>query len=362
MKIFRLLDYYLLRRFFVFFFGAMLVFLSVFFIVDLVENIDSFLDHNMRFNEVLLYYKNSFPFFIHLAIPMSSLLAIVFNIGNLNKLNELAALKASGISLYRMAAPFLILGLFLSYGSFKFEDAVVVPSNQRLNEIKRDYMSKRRPTDKRLRNDIYLLLDNDDVLIIRAFDTSTDIGQFVNLQTFQNGELKQRLDANKIIWKDGIWVLTNVEKRTFEKGCIREYEYIDTLIANIYLTPVEVSQKNLDPENMTWDQLRQFIDKIRVMGLNDTQWVVNLYFKTAMNFTPFILILFGIPLVSYPSRNRGLGTSIGISLMVLFVYSTALIFGQIIGYSGAISPFWSVWLPNVVFMILGVILLLKVQK
>ncbi|RKY51655.1 MAG: hypothetical protein DRP86_00515 [Candidatus Neomarinimicrobiota bacterium] len=362
MKIIRLLDWYLLKRFFVFFFAALLIFLSVFLVVDLVENVDSFIDNNMNLRAVLLYYINIFPFFIHIAIPMSALLAVVFNLGKLNKLNELTAMKASGISLYRIALPFLVLGFFLSYASFLFEDSVVVPSNQRLYEIKRDYMSKRRSTDRRLRNHIFLQLENGKVLNIRTYDTSTDRGQHASLQIFKQGELKERLDARNIIWHKGNWLLTGVEKRVMKDGYIRDYTYLDTVIAEIALTPLEVSQKNLDPENMTWDQLRNFIGKIHALGLNDTKWLVNLNFKGAMNFTPFILILFGIPLVSYQNRSRGLGPGIGISLMVIFIYVTVLKLGQTIGYTGLISPFWSVWLPNVIFMVLGSLLLIKARK
>lgn len=362
MKIIPLLDRYLLKRFFLYFFAALLVFLSVFLVVDLVENVDSFIDNNMNLRAVLLYYLNIFPFFIHIAIPMSALLAVVFNLGKLNKLNELTALKASGISLYRIALPFLVVGLLLSYGSFLFEDAVVVPSNQRLYEIKRDYMSKRRSTDRRLRNNIFLQLENGKVLNIRTYDTSTDIGQHASLQTFHQGELTERLDARKMIWDHGTWYLTGVEKRVLKDGYIHDYAYLDTLVAGINVTPQEVSQKNLDPENMTWDQLRDFIGKIQALGLNDTKWLVNLNFKAAMNFTPFILILFGVPLVSYQTRSRGLGPGIGISLMVIFIYVTVLKLGQTVGYTGLVSPFWSVWLPNVIFMILGSFLLIKARK
>jgi lipopolysaccharide export system permease protein len=357
-----LLDRYLLNRFLLFFMAALLVFLSVFYVVDLVENVDKFIDNNMNLRAISLYYLNMFPFFTHIAIPMSALLAVVFGLGKLNKLNELTALKASGVSLYRIALPLLLLGIVLSYLSFQFEDSVVVPSNQRVYEIKRDYMSKRRKTDRRLRNNIYLQLTGGRVLNIRSYDTSTDIGQHATLQKIKDGKLVERIDGKKIVWDGGNWLLVGVEKRTFHEGNIRNFMRIDTLVANLSVTPLEVSQKNLDPENMTWKQLRKFIEKIRALGLNDTKWLVNLNFKTAMNFTTFILILFGIPLVSYQTRGRGLGPGIGISLLVIFIYVTVLKIGQNLGHTGLVSPFWSVWLPNVFFMFLGAVLLIKVRK
>jgi LPS export ABC transporter permease LptG len=357
-----LFDRYLIRRFFVFFFGALAVFLSIFLVVDLVENIDKFIDNGLSFSMILDFYVNMFPFYIHIAIPMASLLAIVFHLGKLNKLNELTAIKASGISLYRVALPFMLLGLVLSYISFQFEDKIVVPSNQRVNEIKRDYMSKRRKIDRRLKNNIFLQLESGRVLNIRTYDTSMDIGQYATLQTIDNGQLQERLDAKKIVWKDDAWQFIQAEKRTFENGLVKAFTFSDTVVMHLSVTPEEVGQKNLDPENMTWKQLRTFIGKIRALGLNDTQWLVNLNFKAAMNFTSFILILFGIPLVSYQTRSRGLGPGIGVSLMVIFIYVTVLKIGQTIGFTGFVSPFWSVWLPNLIFLSLGLIFLVKARK
>ncbi|HDT12150.1 MAG TPA: LptF/LptG family permease, partial [Candidatus Marinimicrobia bacterium] len=95
-----LFDRYLIRRFLGFFLGALAVFLSIFLVVDLVENIDKFIDNELGFSTILNFYVNMFPFYIHIAIPMASLLAIVFHLGKLNKLNELTAIKAFGISLY----------------------------------------------------------------------------------------------------------------------------------------------------------------------------------------------------------------------------------------------------------------------
>ena len=357
-----LFDRYLIRRFLGFFLGALAVFLSIFLVVDLVENIDKFIDNELGFSTILNFYVNMFPFYIHIAIPMASLLAIVFHLGKLNKLNELTAIKAFGISLYRVALPFLLLGLVLSYASFQFEDKIVVPSNQRVYEIKRDYMSRRRQIDRRLRNNIFLQLESGRVLNIRTYDTSSDTGQYATLQFIENGQLAERWDARTIRWDEDSWQFIRVEKRRFENGLVKEFSYMDTVRMVLSVTPDEVGQKNLNPEHMTWNQLRTFIGKIRALGLNDTQWLVNLNFKAAMNFTSFILILFGIPLVSYQTRSRGLGPGIGVSLMVIFIYVTVLKIGQTIGFTGLVSPFWSVWLPNLIFLSLGLIFLVKARK
>ncbi|HIC38647.1 MAG TPA: LptF/LptG family permease [Candidatus Marinimicrobia bacterium] len=102
------LDLYLLRHFISILGMSLLGFLCVFIIVDLIENLDRYIDNKMPWGVVLQYYGYSLPYFINIALPMSMMIASVFSIGMMVKRNEWTAMKASGISLYRLSAPLLI--------------------------------------------------------------------------------------------------------------------------------------------------------------------------------------------------------------------------------------------------------------
>lgn len=357
-----ILDRYLLKRYFAYFFGAVIVFLSIFFLVDLVEKIDNFLDYNLSFVQILYYYFYIIPWFIHVSIPMSALIAVVFSLGKLIKFNEFVAMESSGISLYRISVPLLIIGLLTSICAFEFEDRIVVPSHQKLSEFKNEYMTRQfhKKKDKIQRN-IYLQLENGSILNISSFNINRGHGKYITIQKIKNGILKERYDAKNIYWQNKKWILTNTQVRKFENSN-ENFTFNDSLEITLGIKPNDLLQKNIDPENMTFVQLRSFIKKLRNLGINSIKWEVNLFFKTALNFTSFIVILFGISIVTFQTRSGGQGMGIALSLMIIFIYYGTLMFGKLLGIAGQLSPFLSVWLPNFIFLFLGIVFLLGAKK
>src|SRR6056297_2639735 len=112
------LDRYMLASYFRVFIFIFIAFICIFILVDLVEKIPQFLDNKLAFREIVHYYKLTIPWMAHWCFPVSALLATVFFFGQTNKFHELTAMKASGLSMYRLALPFLMTGFLLSIGSF----------------------------------------------------------------------------------------------------------------------------------------------------------------------------------------------------------------------------------------------------
>jgi len=115
------LDLYLIRQFLTILGISILGFTCIFLIVDLIENLDRFIDNTVPWNIVSKYYVYTVPWFFNIALPMAMLIATVFSVGLLVKRNEWTAMKSSGISLYRVAIPLIIIGVIISYASFEFE-------------------------------------------------------------------------------------------------------------------------------------------------------------------------------------------------------------------------------------------------
>ena len=103
----------MIRQFLSIFIMAIVGFVTVFVIVDLIENIDKFIDNNVPLKIVLLFYFYTLPWFFSIGLPMATLIATVFSVGLMAKRNEWTAMKSSGISLYRIAVPLISIGLLL---------------------------------------------------------------------------------------------------------------------------------------------------------------------------------------------------------------------------------------------------------
>ena len=134
------LDLYIIRQFLTVLSISILGFTCIFLVVDLIENLDRFIDNTVPWKVILKYYVFTVPWFFNIALPMAMLIATVFSIGILVKRNEWTAMKSSGISLYRIAIPLVIIGIIISYGSFEFENKVVSRGNEVRSEIEQKYI------------------------------------------------------------------------------------------------------------------------------------------------------------------------------------------------------------------------------
>ena len=137
------LDIYLLRQFISILTMAILGFVSVFVIVDLIENIDKFIDNAVPIKIIILFYFYTLPWFFSIGLPMATLIATVFSIGLMAKRNEWTAMKSSGISLYRIAIPLIVAGIFLSIISYELDNNLVTKGNEKVSEIEKKHMRRK---------------------------------------------------------------------------------------------------------------------------------------------------------------------------------------------------------------------------
>ena len=111
----------------------MISFVTVFTAVDIIDNIDRFIEYNIDNNEIFLYYLYTLPWYLSLALPMTLLISTVFCFSLLQKNQEITAMKASGLSIFRISYPIIICGVIFCFISFFFENLVVVNKIDLLN-------------------------------------------------------------------------------------------------------------------------------------------------------------------------------------------------------------------------------------
>ncbi|MBA7713121.1 hypothetical protein ES703_122120 [subsurface metagenome] len=200
---FKLLDRYVLTRFLSILMGAMVAFVTVFLVVDVVENMDKFIDAKMPRQAIVAYYLYTLPWFVSIALPMATLLATFFSIGLLNKRNEISAMKASGFSIRRIGASLLITGLLLSIGSFFFDDLLVSEGMRRKAEVQSQYLAREyRRKHKVKKQNIFLQQSPTEHIAIDRFDYRTQQARGVYIQRYEQGRLAQRMDLRYLTWDE----------------------------------------------------------------------------------------------------------------------------------------------------------------
>ena len=360
------LDLYLTRQFLVTLLLTLTGFVCVILVVDLIENLDRFIDNAIPARITLKYYIYAIPWFLNISLPMSMLISTVFSIGLLAKRNELTAMKATGISLYRIAIPIIVIGLIVSFISFELDNKWVSKGNEVRYNIEREYMKRRsrvkHHTDLR---DVFLQKNEKTHISIGRYKVETTIGRSITAISLENGIVSRRMDARGIEWLDSlnVWNVTDFSLREFKPtGEVKNINMSrgDTLL-DLNFTPQDITQQSKTADEMSFADLTIRIDQLKNNGVDTTKWEVNRLFKISFAFTNLIVVLFGLPLVVMKSKG-GLSFGAGMGIFVIFIYYAFIKFGMSMGYKGIMSPLAAAWLGNVLFSIGGVLLLVFARK
>ena len=361
------IDYYILREFSIIFLFVSIFFVLVSFIVDIFENLNRFIDNEVT-NDILIdYYIASLPEMISVTIPVTCLVASVFTYGMMVQRKEWLVFKSSGLSLYRLAFPILFVGLFMSLGSFYFENNIVIKNNKIKNEIKNNYLKKNRnkAKNKSIYENVYLQKNQNYLIAVEQYN---DINQtIVNLNFIElsDGKMIRRIDSKKSTWKplEEKWKIRDYSIREFDNSGSEKMiatSKQDSLL-NLNFTPEDINQTGNSSEEISYNQLKNQIITLKNNGVNTVKWEVDLHYKIAYSFISLIIIFCGIPLSVFRS-NTTLAFGGGLSLATIFAYIVLLKFGQSLGYAGSLSPFLAAWFSNIIFIIIGTWLMLNARK
>ena len=366
----KILDRYIIRQFLIVFVFGLLSFISIFIIIDMMEKLDDFIDAQAPTSIVVQYYIASIPDIVKLMIPVAVLLSALFVTGRLSSQNELAAIKSSGTSLYRIMAPFFIVTFIICLFSIYLNGWVVPYANQKKFYIERTHMN--RSVQPAVRYNIIFQEGRTRIVSINYYDPQAMCARQISIQDFDNNDmtiLRQRYDARQMQWiqpngyeaQQGNWVLLHGTTRSFPDSAQTLVSFDSLRIGRLSLTPSDMEKKQRTPDEMDYYELREFIANQQRAGQDVARWLVEYHFKIAFPFASIIMVLFGVPFAA--SRQRtGAALGFGIATAVTFIYLGFMKASQVFGYNGDLNPLFTAWLANIIFFAAAVVNLLRVQK
>lgn len=352
----RILDRYILRRFIVTLLFALFAFIIIFIVVDLIGNLDKFIDKNVPKIIITKFYVSYSPFIFVLVLPIAMLLASLFSMGQMARYNELTAIKSVGVSLNRILLPLLIFSFFVSLLALVFGEKIVPPANQKNSNIKNEYIkSVKKDINTRVKN-IFLRDREDRRIFIDYYDSRDKTAHKVSIQKYIGNQIVERVDAPKMKWEDGTWVLYNGYKRLFSGINEQATPFKILKDPNIHFKPEQLVESNKAPEDLSYDELKTFIQEVIRNGGNPNRWLVDLHLKISIPFANLIMVLFGSPLASNKKRSGAIFGCM-VSLVICFFYFGFVKFAQTLGHNGTLSPLLAAWLANAIFFVSGIFLL-----
>jgi lipopolysaccharide export system permease protein len=350
-----IVDRYIARQFLTTFLFSLASFAALFIMINLVENLDRFLDRHISLGRIIIYYLSGLPDTLLLTSPLSVLLASLFVTGKLSMQSELPALKSAGMSLARLMKPFLLSTLLIT-GINLINSCFIAPS---LYDWSKGF--EKRHLKKQKENDevpLHFRESKNRILTVGQIGADRKSASVVSLEEFDGSKLVSRIDADslRILTRKNRWIFYNTRKRTFSNGLetLVTRPGADTLMLS--LAKNTFTMIDADPDEMNIVQHYDFLMQKKHSGLPGLEKAeVKLNTKFALPLASMIIVMIGVPLSTRKKRS-GLALEASISLLVGLFYLGMLKTVGSLGYDGLLNPVLAAWLPDMFFITAGAIL------
>jgi len=357
----RLMDIYLLRRFFFHFALLMAAFIFLFEAFTFFELLDDIARHKVPFLIVVDYFRYLTPFLVYNLAPLGALVAVLVTLGVMSKNNEIVACKASGISLYRLAVPLLVAGLALATSMIVLDETYLPYANQRQDALRNQI--KGRPAQTYAHPQRWIFGNDEKIYNYDLFDPTQNLFGGLSVveldpATFQ---MRRRVFATRATWSDSqkVWVLEGGWVRDFADGAITHYQRFPvTSLPELSEPPSYFNREVRQASQMSWGSLRRYIEGLRKAGFDVANLTVQWHVKLAFPLIAPISMLLAIPFALLVGTRGAIG-GVALGVAIGIVYWTAARLLEAMGGVGQLPPFLAAWSTDITFFFLGLYFFFK---
>ncbi len=357
---FTILDKYILGKFLGTYVFAIILLLAIVVMFDINEKLDAFQKAPLS-ETINEYYVNFLPYFANQFAPLFTFIAVIFFTSKLANNSEIIAMLSTGMSFRRLLRPYMVGAFVIAAFSFVLAAYVIPPANVHRIAYQDKYVKNKRVD---YGANIMLMAAPGEIAYINHYDNIAKTGSRFSLETFDSAkQLTSRLTAQTIRWDTLYsWKVYDYVIRDFKDG--REFitsgRELDTVIP---FEPRDFLISANDHEKLTSPALREYVERQKNRGVGNIQsFEVEYHRRIAMTAAAFILTVIGMALSSRRRGRGGMGVNIGIGLVLAFSYIMFMTVTQSFALSGLTSPMVAMWIPNIVFIIIAIILYFRAAR
>ena len=359
-----LLDIYLLKQFFYFLLVLLAAFTLIFDAFTLFDLLGDIARNHIAVLTVLSYFRFLVPLMIYQLAPLATLVATLVTLAVLAKNNEVTALKASGISLYRVVLPLLLAGCLVSVGMFVLDDTFLPYANQRQDALRNEI--KGRPAQTYIEPaHQWIFGENAKIYNYELFDPDRQL--FGGLIVFEldpaTFQIRRRVFATRAVWdsSESAWILTGGWVRDFgSDGQVTRYQpFTATSLPELTEPPGYFRREVRQYYQMNWRQLGEYITSLRQAGFDTARLSVQWHRKFAFPLIAAVIVFLSAPfafLVGTRGAIGGLALAVGIGI----TYWAAAALFEAMGSVGQLPPLIAGWAPDAIFGFLAVYFFLRI--
>jgi len=354
----KIIDRYIIRKFLGTFFFALVLILTIAVVFDFAEKVDNFMEKEAPVKAILFdYYLNFIPYFATLFSPLFVFISVIFFTSKMAANTEIIAILNSGMSFRRMMLPYFLSAFIIALFTYLLTNFVIPKAN--LNRIDFEDKYYRATTRRTPLMNIHRQVSKDVLVYMESFNPISQAGRNFTMEKFgEDGRLESKLTGNLVRYDtaSGKWDVINYFLReiTDKEDIITKGDRIDTTLA--YLDPSDLSMGPGFVGTMSYNELNNYVDKLKLQGSDELNlFLIEKYRRFANPFAVFILTLIGVSLSSRKVRG-GIGMNIGIGLGLSFSYILFIQFASQFSIKGNLEPMLAMWIPNILYAAVALVL------
>lgn len=354
----KILDKYLLKHFFPSYLLAGITFCFFYCLVDLLSNLSKFIDKGAEIIDVAKFYVFFLPSLWMKLSPLAVIIGVWFSVGHLAQDREIMAMRLSGISAIRITSPLVVLGLVISLFCLGGNTILVPFCEEKKEEIWKGKIQREEEYLSKSRKD-FIFNSEGIVYFVKNFSEKNKKMnglKIVYSEPVENIEII--VTAQEALWQDGKWILIDGLKRIFDKdGNVKEIGKFDKKGIPLALTPHELWLYNKSPSLIPTKTIKKYILEYKTSISRYPYWT-EFHSRFSLPFINFTLLVISIPfclLSLYQNPVGRMSWALGLSLIYYVFFS----FMVAIAEKGRIPPPFGIWLPNILFLSIGIFYIWK---
>jgi len=361
----RILDRYILKSVLLISISCIFTFLFLYVIIDVLSHLEDILRQRVNLFILIQYYLSYLPIMFVQVAPFACLLSTLYTFGKLNHDNEIIAMRSSGLSIFQIAKTVIVFGFLVSLFVFWINDRFVPQALSVTQKIKEQMEEGTKKTKEKKSETIYNLsmygLKNR-LFFVNKFSLSTNTMEGITiLEHDEHQNLTKKIAASKGVYQNNVWKFYQCITYDFDKNgqILQEPEYSEEQIMDIAETPRDFVNQRQRTDFMTISQLKGYIYKLSKSGASTIirNLKLDLYQRFTSPFTSLVIIILGVPF-SLMTRKRATGlSSIGLSIMVGFLYYIVDAITIALGKGGLFTPILAASLTHIVALIFSLYLI-----
>jgi len=356
----KILDRYILKKFLSSYIFVVLILIAVTVVIDITEKSDDFMQHQLSLRQIARYYVDFIPWIANLVTPITVFIAAVFVTSKMAGHTEIVAILSGGVSFLRMLVPYFIGAILIAAVSFYLNGWVIPNSDKSRVAFLVEYTRKPYNFNQ---NNIHLKIAPESYMYLRNYNNHSKVGHQFTLETVRDHEMHQKLTARRVSWNEELekWKIQDWTLREFDgrNEYISHGKVLDTLLN---ITPKDFESSKYMEQTLTIEELNSTIALLKSRGADNVEtYVVEKYMRYMSPFAIIILTFIGV-IVSVRKSRGGAAFQIALGFLIAFVFIICFMLGREFALKSVVSPLLGVWMPNIIFTVVSLLVYRTVPR